>query len=86
MIRFCQAWFTYCLLDSLVLRALAFLPRRVALGEDEMADRLTEKRLNNGAPDWFLVTDVTRNRDGFLPPSTDGHHNSFASLSIHVYA
>jgi hypothetical protein len=51
-----------------------------------MADRLSEKRLNNDVPDWFLVTDVTRNRDGFLLPPTDGHHNSFASLSIHVYA
>jgi len=51
-----------------------------------MDDRLTEKRLNNDAPSRFLVTHVARDPDGLLLPPTGGHHNSFAALSIHVYA
>ena len=51
-----------------------------------MADRLTEKRLNNKAPGRFLVTHTGRKTVDALVPSEPGHHNSCAWLSIHVYA
>lgn len=51
-----------------------------------MADRLTEKRLNNEAPGRFLVTHTVCKTVVVLVPSEPGHHNSCAWLSIHVYA
>ncbi len=51
-----------------------------------MADRLTEKRLNNKASGRFLMAHTWFGAVAELLPSKPGHHNSFASLSIHVYA